>query len=153
VKARDGAWYNLSVQEKGGQLMGALQRRGPEGGLAESGGASPFQSVPSNTRKLAAKFQMASGEVIAARLSTGENGAVQVDLFARSGERWEKIHERPGRLRANEALQKIPEHREGKLIGQALGVDPRALNPLPAREAHQSPARSPEKQKQQGVSI
>jgi len=153
VKARDGAWYNLSVQEKSGQLMGALQRRGPEGGLAESGGASPFQSVPSDTRKLAAKFQMASGEVIAARLSTGENGAVHVDLFARSGERWEKIHERPGRLRANEALQKIPEHREGKLIGQALGVDPRALNPLPAREAHQSPARSPEKQKQQGVSI
>ncbi|MGC9215847.1 zincin-like metallopeptidase domain-containing protein, partial [Acidithiobacillus sp.] len=153
VKGRDGAWYNLSVQEKGGQLIGALQRRGPEGGLAESGGESPFQSVPSDTKKLAAKFQMASGEVIAARLSTGEEGVVRVDLFARSRERWEKIHERPGRLRANEALQKIPEHKEGKLIEQALGVDPRVLQPTPARSMQNAPERAPGWQKRQEMSI
>ena len=62
-----------------------------------------------------------------------------------------QIHEYPGHLRANEALQKIPDHREGKVIEQALGVDPKMLDPLPAREAYKSPARLQERQKQQGV--
>lgn len=62
-----------------------------------------------------------------------------------------QIHEYPGRLRANEALRKLPDHREGKAIEQALGVDPKMLNP--AREAYKSPARSQDKQKQQGVEI
>ncbi|MBU2824087.1 hypothetical protein HF283_08185, partial [Acidithiobacillus ferrooxidans] len=64
---------------------------------------------------------------------------------------WQRIHEYPGHLKANDALQKTPDHREGKVIEQALGVDPKRLDPLPAREAYKSPARLQERQKQQGM--
>ena len=62
-----------------------------------------------------------------------------------------QIHEHPGRLRANEALQKISDHREGKVIKQALGVDPKMLNPQPSREAQKAPDKA--REQRQGVEI
>ncbi|ACH83540.1 DUF3560 domain-containing protein [Acidithiobacillus sp. 'AMD consortium'] len=153
IKDRDGDWYHLSVQENDGRLVGTLQRRDAETGLVETMPAGVFQ--PDVNYRVVARFERESGELLAVGLSRGRDGGVELKVFSESRDAavfaWQRIHEYPGHLRANEALQKIPDHREGKVIEQALGVDPKMLNP--AREAHRVPARRPEKRKQQGVEI
>ena len=153
VKDRDGDWYHLSVQENDGRLAGTLQRRDAETGLVETMPAGVFQ--PDVNYGVVARFERESGELLAVGLSRGRDGGVELKVFSQSRDAavfaWQRIHEYPGHLRANEALQKIPDHQEGKVIEQALGVDPKMLDPLPAREAYKSPARLQERQKQQGV--
>ncbi|MFA5733067.1 MAG: DUF3560 domain-containing protein, partial [Acidithiobacillus sp.] len=156
IKDRDGDWYNLSVQENDGRLVGTLQRRDAETGLVETMPAGVFQ--PDVNYGVVAKFERESGELLAVGLSRGRDGGVDMKIFSQSRDAavfaWQRIHEYPGHLRANEALQKIPDHREGKVIEQALGVDLKMLNP--ARVAPKAPARPPEQQKQQkqhGVEI
>ncbi|MBU2810584.1 DUF3560 domain-containing protein [Acidithiobacillus thiooxidans] len=153
IKDRDGDWYQLSVQENDGRLVGTLQRRDAETGLVETMPASVFQ--PDVNYGVVARFERESGELLAVGLSRGRDGGVELKVFSQSRDAavfaWQRIHEYPGHLRANEALQKVPDHREGKVIEQALGVDPKMLDPLPVREAYKSPARLQERQKQQGV--
>ncbi|MHB8315220.1 MAG: DUF3560 domain-containing protein [Acidithiobacillus ferrivorans] len=153
IKDRDGDWYNLSVQENDGRLVGTLQRRDAETGLVETMPAGVFQ--PDVNYGVVAKFERESGELLAVGLSRGRDGGVDMKVFSQSRDAavfaWQRIHEYPGHLRANEALQKVPDHPEGKVIEQALGVDLKTLNP--AREAPKASARRPEQQKQQGVEI
>ena len=153
IKDRDGDWYNLSVQEKDGRLVGTLKRRDAETGLVETMPAGVFQ--PDVNYGVVARFERESGELLAVGLSRGRDGGLELKVFSQSRDAavfaWQRIHEHPGHLRANEALQNIPDHPEGKVIEQALGVGPEMLNP--ARVAPRAPARRPEKQKQQGVEI
>lgn len=153
IKDRDGDWYNLSVQENDGRLVGTLQRRDAETGLVETMPAGVFQ--PDVNYGVVAKFERESGELLAVGLSRGRDGGVDMKVFSQSRDAavfaWQRIHEYPGHLRANEALQKVPDHPEGKVIEQALGVDLKTLNP--ARVAPKASARRPEQQKQQGVEI
>ncbi|MCR2829063.1 DUF3560 domain-containing protein [Acidithiobacillus ferrooxidans] len=153
IKDRDGDWYNLSVQENDGRLVGTLQRRDAETGLVETMPAGVFQ--PDVNYGVVAKFERESGELLAVGLSRGRDGGVDMKVFSQSRDAavfaWQRIHEYPGHLRANESLQKVPDHPEGKVIEQALGVDLKTLNP--AREAPKASARRPEQQKQQGVEI
>ncbi|WP_414041272.1 zincin-like metallopeptidase domain-containing protein [Acidithiobacillus sp. M4-SHS-6] len=158
IKDRDGGWYNLSVQEKDDRLVGTLKRHGGQSGEYER---VPLEFRPGALGGLQAEAQFPDGAPLLVSLSRSEpsetpHSKVDVRIFAKGrdlegNDTLEQIHEHPGRLRANEALQKIPDHREGKVIGQALGVDPKMLNPLPPRQAYKAPARSPEKQ--QGVEI
>uniref|UniRef100_E6QCM5 Uncharacterized protein n=1 Tax=mine drainage metagenome TaxID=410659 RepID=E6QCM5_9ZZZZ len=151
IKDHDGVWHNLSVYEKDGQLTGTLQRRDVQTGDYEK---APVVFEPDGKGGLAALAAYDGGENLTVRLSRSEptqGGHEKVDVRVSSGDR--QIHEHPGRLRANDALQKIPGHREGKVIEQALGVDPKMLNPLPAREAYKAPSRLPEKQHSQGVQL
>ena len=159
IKDRDGDWYHLSVQERNGLLAGTIQRR--HSGTAEYEKA-PLLFQPTRLGGLQAESGFANGQKILVDLESSEPSEqqrlaqVNVRVFERGiNERGalalNQIHEYPGHLRANEALQKIPDHREGKVIEQALGVDPKMLDPLPAREAYKSPARLQERQKQQGV--
>ena len=151
IKDLDGVWHNLSVYEKEGQLTGTLQRRDVETGDYEK---AHVNFEPDGKGALVAEAAFDGGEKLTVSLSRSEptqGGYEKVDVRVSSGD--QQIHEHPGRLRANAALQNIPDHREGKVIGQALGVDPKMLNPLPAREAHKAPARLPEKQHTQGVQI
>ncbi|MBN6744673.1 DUF3560 domain-containing protein, partial [Acidithiobacillus sp. MC2.1] len=153
IKDRDGDWYHLSVQENDGRLVGTLQRRDAETGLVETMPAGVFQ--PDVNYGVVARFERESGELLAVGLSRGRDGGVELKVFSQSRDAavfaWQRIHEYPGHLKANDALQKTPDHREGKVIEQALGVDPKRLDPLPAREAYKSPARLQERQKQQGM--
>ena len=120
VRDRDMVWHNLSVYEKDGQLTGTLQRHG---GSSE---ALTFKAIDGRLK--------AVGPEHGVTLAPREDGTIALLVFIRDAEtgKGKQIHEHPGRLRANEALQKIPDHREGKLIEQALGVNPKALNPVPA---------------------
>lgn len=151
IKDRDGVWHNLSIYEKDGQLTGSLQRRDVQTGDYEK---APVVFEPDGKGGLAALAAYDGGEKLTVSLSRSEptlGGHEKVDVRVSSGD--QQIHEHPGRLRANDALQKIPDHREGKAIEQALGVDPKMLNPLPAREAYKTPSRLPEKQHSQGVQL
>jgi hypothetical protein len=157
IRDRDGDWYNLSVQENNGRLVGALQRRDAKTSQVETLTPQDFRPGEQQKSVLVAKFAREGGDILAVRLSRGAEGGVDVVVFSpsKNGDvaAWQRIHEHPGRLRANESLQKTPDHQEGKTIEQALGVDPKMLNPAPAREAYKAPARLPEKKKQQGVGI
>jgi hypothetical protein len=151
IKDRDGVWHNLSIYEKDGQLTGTLQRRDVQTGDYEK---APVVFEPDGKGGLAALAAYDGGEKLTVSLSRSEptlGGHEKVDVRVSSGD--QQIHEHPGRLRANDALQKIPDHREGKAIEQALGVDPKMLNPVPAREAQRSPAKAQEKQHSQGVQL
>ncbi|MHB1706347.1 MAG: hypothetical protein ACYCSH_09965 [Acidithiobacillus sp.] len=151
IKDHDGVWHNLSIYEKGGQLTGTLQRRDVQTGDYEK---APVVFEPDGKGGLAALAAYDGGEKLTVSLSRSEptlGGHEKVDVRVSSGD--QQIHEHPGRLRANDALQKIPDHREGKAIEQALGVDPKMLNPVPAREAQRAPAKAQEKQHSQGVQL
>ncbi|MGC9217648.1 MAG: hypothetical protein ACP5FM_13375, partial [Acidithiobacillus sp.] len=160
IKDRDGAWHNLSAYEKDGHLVGTLQRRGGQPGEYEK---VPLEFHSGELGGLQAEAQFPDGVPLLVSLSRSEPSETQpsrvdVRIFAKGQDRegkdtLEQIHEHPGRLRANDALQKIPDHREGKVIEQTLGVDPKMLNPLPAREAYKTPSRLPEKQHSQGVQL
>ena len=160
IKDHDGVWHNLSAYEKDGHLVGTLQRRGGQPGEYEK---VPLEFHPGELGGLQAEAQFPDGAPLLVSLSRSEPSETQpsrvdVRIFARGQDlegkdTLEQIHEHPGRLRANEALQKIPDHREGKAIEQALGVDPKMLNPLPAREAQRAPAKAQEKQHSQGVQL
>ncbi|MGC9215846.1 hypothetical protein [Acidithiobacillus sp.] len=161
IKDREGVWHNLSIYEKDGQLVGSLQRR--------SGQPGEYEKVPLEFREgevggLRAEARFPSDPeplvVSLSRSAASEHAQAKVDvrIFAAGKDRegndtLTQIHEHPGRLRANEALQKIPEHREGKLIEQALGVDPKMLQPAPARSVQKAPDRALGKQKGQGVEL
>ncbi|ACH82495.1 hypothetical protein Lferr_0237 [Acidithiobacillus ferrooxidans ATCC 53993] len=151
IKDRDGVWHNLSIYEKDGQLTGTLQRRDVQTGDYEK---APVVFEPDGKGGLAALAAYDGGEKLTVSLSRSEptlGGHEKVDVRVSSGD--QQIHEHPGRLRANDALQKIPDHREGKAIEQALGVDPKMLNPVPTREAQRAPAKAQEKQHSQGVQL
>lgn len=151
IKDRDGVWHNLSIYEKDGRLTGTLQRRDPETGNYEK---APVVFEPDGKGGLAAEAAYDGGEKLAVRLSRSEptqGGHEKVDVRVFSGD--QQIHEHPGRLRANKALQNLPDHREGKVIEQALGVDPKMLNPGPPREVQKAPAKTQEKQQAQGVQL
>ena len=160
IKDHDGVWHNLSAYEKDGHLVGTLQRRGGQPGEYEK---VPLEFHPGELGGLQAEAQFPDGAPLLVSLSRSEPSETQpsrvdVRIFARGQDlegkdTLEQIHEHPGRLRANDALQKIPDHREGKAIEQALGVDPKMLNPVPAREAQRAPAKAQEKQHSQGVQL
>jgi len=161
IKDREGVWHNLSIHEKDGQLVGSLQRRSGQPGEyekvplefseGEAGGLRAEARFPSDPEPLVVSLSRSEA-------SEQSQAKVDVRIFAAGKDRegndtLTQIHEHPGRLRANEALQKIPEHREGKLIGQALGVDPKMLQPAPARTVQKAPDRTLGKQKAQGVEL
>ncbi|MHB8249232.1 MAG: hypothetical protein ACYDCX_10170 [Acidithiobacillus sp.] len=151
IRDQDGVWHNLSVYEKDGQLMGTLQRRDVGTGHYEK---APVVFAPDGKGALVAEAAYDGGEKLTVSLSRSEptqGGHEKVDVRVLSGDR--QIHEHPGRLRANEALQHIPDHREGKVIEQALGVDPKMLNPLPPRDPIRAPMQSPDKRHAQGVQL
>jgi hypothetical protein len=160
IKDHDGVWHNLSIYEKDGHLVGTLQRRGGQPGEYEK---VPLEFHPGELGGLQAEAQFPDGAPLLVSLSRSEPSETQpskvdVRIFAKGQDlegkdTLEQIHEHPGRLRANDALQKIPDHREGKAIEQALGVDPKMLNPAPAREAQRAPAKAQEKQHSQGVQL
>lgn len=160
IKDRDGTWHNMSAYEKDGHLVGTLQRRGGQPGEYEK---VPLEFHPGELGGLQAEAQFPDGAPLLVSLSRSEPSEAQpskvdVRIFAKGQDlegkdTLEQIHEHPGRLRANDALQKIPDHREGKAIEQALGVDPKMLNPVPAREAQRAPAKAQEKQHSQGVQL
>ncbi|MHB8201401.1 MAG: hypothetical protein ACYDD9_11375 [Acidithiobacillus sp.] len=160
IKDHDGVWHNLSAYEKDGHLVGTLQRRGGQPGEYEK---VPLEFHPGELGGLQAEAQFPDGAPLLVSLSRSEPSETQpskvdVRIFAKGQDlegkdTLEQIHEHPGRLRANDALQKIPDHREGKAIEQALGVDPKMLNPAPAREAQRAPAKAQEKQHSQGVQL
>ncbi|ACK77843.1 hypothetical protein RU820_07410 [Acidithiobacillus ferrooxidans] len=160
IKDRDGTWHNMSAYEKDGHLVGTLQRRGGQPGEYEK---VPLEFHPGELGGLQAEAQFTDGAPLLVSLSRSEPSETQpskvdVRIFAKGQDlegkdTLEQIHEHPGRLRANDALQKIPDHREGKAIEQALGVDPKMLNPVPAREAQRAPAKAQEKQHSQGVQL
>ena len=149
IKDRDGTWQNLSAYEKDGQLVGTLQRRDAETGNYEK---APVAFEPDGKGALVAEAAYEGGEKLTVNLSRSEltqGGHEKVDVRILSGD--EQVHEHPGRLRANEALQKISDHREGKVIKQALGVDPKMLNPQPSRESQKAPDKA--REQRQGVEI
>ncbi|MHB1321735.1 MAG: hypothetical protein ACYCY0_09255 [Acidithiobacillus ferrivorans] len=151
IRDPDGTWHNLSVYEKDGHLVGTLQLRDAETGNHEK---APVVFEPDGNGGLIAEATYEGGANLTVNLSRSEptqGGHEKVDVRVFSGD--QQIHEHPGRLRANEALQKIPDHREGKVIEQALGVDQKMLNPLPPREAQKAPTRTQEKQQAQGVGL
>ena len=160
IKDRDGTWHNLSAYEKDGHLVGTLQRRGGQPGEYEK---VPLEFRPGELGGLRAEAQFPDGAPLLVSLSRSDASEIQtakvdVRIFANNQDMEGKdtlaqIHEYSGRLRANEALQKIPDHREGKVIEQALGVDPKMLNPLPPREVQKAPTRTQEKQHAQGVQL
>ncbi|MBU2724049.1 DUF3560 domain-containing protein [Acidithiobacillus ferridurans] len=158
IKDRDGTWHNLSAYEKDRVLVGTLQRLNAETGNYEK---VPVEFCPGGVGGLQARAHFPDGSRLRVSLSRSNPSEIQssrVDVRV-YGEKQDmdgkvtltQIHEHPGRLRANEALQKIPDHREGKVIKQALGVDPKMLNPQPSREAQKAPDKV--REQRQGVEI
>ena len=156
VRDRESVWHNLSLHEKDGKLVGTLQRRNVETGSYEK---SPLEFQKYGEKGLIAQTEFENGARLLVSLSKSEptaGGHEKVDVRVFSMDHWPdgqegltQIHEHPGRLRANEALQRIPDHREGKLIEKDLGVAPGMLNP--AREASNYKAPDREQQRGQGV--
>lgn len=160
IKDFKGTWHNLSAYEKDERLVGTLQRRGGQPGEYEK---VPLEFHAGELGGLQAEAQFPDGAPMLVSLSRSEpseaqHSKVDVRIFAKGQDlegkdTLEPIHEHPGRLRANEALQRIPDHREGKAIEQALGVDPKMLSPAPPREAQNAPARTQARQQAQGVQL
>ncbi|WP_312283677.1 hypothetical protein [Candidatus Igneacidithiobacillus taiwanensis] len=147
VKDPEGNWHNLSLHEKEGRLVGTLQRREADG----------YQKVPlvfEKTEKgLEATASLEDGTPLSVVLSKSEptpSGLEKVNVIV--SQNGTPIHEHPGRLRENAALQKIPEHREGKAIREALGVDPQMLKPYaPGQTQSRAPAKAVEKAQGQSL--
>jgi antirestriction protein ArdC len=158
IKDRDGTWHNLSAHEKDQVLVGTLQRLNAETGNYEK---TPVEFCPGGVGGLQARAHFPDGSRLRVSLSRSDpsehpSSRVDVRIYAEKQGMDGKvtltqIHEHPGRLRANEALQKISDHREGKVIKQALGVDPKMLNPQPSREAQKAPNKA--REQRQGVEI
>lgn len=146
VKDIDGNWHNLSLYEKEGKLVGSMQRRD-----MESGGYEKVPLVFEQTDKGLEATATFEGEkpldVLLSKSEPTQSGLEKVDVnVSRFGE---SIHEHPGRLRENAALQNVPNHREGKLIQEALGVDPKMLTPYTPSQ-NRAPAKTAEKALEQG---
>jgi len=136
IKDRDGGWYDLYLHEKNGRLVGILQRRSGKTGEYEE---SPVEFTEEKVGGLRAEAQF-RGEprklvvsLVPSGPSEEDDAMVDVRIFALDKDKdghdtLTQIHEHPGRLLANEALQKIPEHREGKIIWKSLGVNPKMLH-------------------------
>jgi hypothetical protein len=140
IRDRDQVWHNLSLYEKGAWLVGVLQR------LDDS-----KQKVPLIFERTAKGLQAVvtfEGEkplTVTLSKSNPTNGQEQVDItISRDGI---PIHDRPGRLRENDALHKAPYHLEGKIIEKALGVDSKALNPSVPQQQYRAPTRTIKKDK------
>ena len=145
VRDRAGTWYHLSVFMHDGELAATLRRTLPSGELA----TIVLKTVVPEKEQV---LLWVGGGCIVMLAPNAEKDGVEMVI----GERDESgniqpVHERPGRLRANEALQNIPDHREGKAIEQALGVAPKMLNPAPPRQVYKAPAKTPGKQKGHGL--
>lgn len=146
VRDRVGTWYHLSVFMHDGELAATLRRTLPSGELAT---VVVLKTVVPEKEQV---LLWVGGGCIVMLAPNAEKDGVEMVI----GERDESgniqpVHERPGRLRANEALQNIPDHREGKAIEQALGVAPKMLNPAPPRQVYKAPAKTPGKQKGHGL--
>ncbi|WP_215843290.1 hypothetical protein HHS34_005630 [Acidithiobacillus montserratensis] len=145
VREPDGNWINLSLhvptegKEHEGQFVGTLQRKGPEG----------YERAPlvfqQGEKGLESTATFPGEKPLDVVLSKSEYGKTEVTI-SRFGE---PIHERPALLRQNEALKAIPNHREGQLLQQSLGVDPAKMDVsnTPAR----APVRSPSKGQEQAL--
>ncbi|WP_215843285.1 type II toxin-antitoxin system HipA family toxin [Acidithiobacillus montserratensis] len=143
IRQPDGKWMNLSLhvptdgKEHESQLVGTLQRKCPEG--YQSAPTIVFQKTDKGLEAIAA---FPGEKPLKVTLSKSEHGKAEVTI-TRDGE---MIHERPALLRPNEMLKAIPNHREGQVLRQFLGVDPGKLN-INKINDHLHPSNSPGKKK------
>jgi hypothetical protein len=140
IRDRNQVWHYVYAYEKGGWLVGTLQR------LDDSKQKVPliFEKTAKGLEAIAT-FEGEKPLTVTLSKSNPTNGQEQVDItISRDGI---PIRDRPGRLRENDALQQIPNHREGKLIQEALGVDPKMLKPTITQQQYRAPTRTVERDK------
>lgn len=145
IKDQEGTWHNLSLHEKDGRLVGTLQRRDMENGGYEKSPLA-FEKTEKGLEATATSDGEKPLTVTLSKSEPTQSGLEKVDVtVSRAGE---PIHEHPGRLRENAALQSIPNHREGKIIQESLGVEPQMLKPyVPQQSRAQAPTQTIEKAK------
>lgn len=152
VQGKEGEWYNLrAYADKEGVLKGKVEIHHPESGDREKADIT----FKANKKGLGGTFKTTEGQSIYVGLVGEKNdkgythAAMNVSSFQKEGNKVEftQLNERPGRVRMNEAMAKIPESREAKLMEERLGVAKRDLEPYRERgQAQAAPAKAePEK--------